>query len=234
MVEDSDFSLEDAGDLGPDDDRTWGVRSSDSDEYSISFYSSIVELNPDLVLLRMQEGRSGSDFLRYYLEKVVDPYVLDLMSFGGFARSLRNPGVSVGLSDQRREDEVLIDQEIGSNFVQGNVLKVETWDRVGQAMEEDGRDGFDLVISRAVGGLDLLPDDFEVWDMMLDRGVNLLNDGGLMLFQAPLGYSDYALRWAEEMVQQGYSVNLETWGGHGMMNIGLREDGEGRLSEMSY
>lgn len=94
------------------------------------------------------------DYLAYYVDNLrnqgITPMCLDLLSGGTFLRSLGVSGVSVGLTDQRTNEEIISDSLDNRVLIAGDVLRRETWDSIEEYLVNNNLPGFNLITTRGL------------------------------------------------------------------------------------
>lgn len=152
----------------------WKVRDSRQYPYGASF----AEVIPGFSLSSSVEGSR---------QKTGKGLVLDFMGYGQVLRDLPlTGGLAVALSDPRSEEAKQYDARRNIDFIEGNVFKRSTWNRMQQWLDRQPTEDkkFDLILSRPVRGLDDLTDHKGANIVLLQRGWQMLSShDGLLLTQ---------------------------------------------------
>lgn len=153
-------------------DKNWGIYNSSLDAYERTFKHVL-------------NGSTIEDLVSHKQ----DPVVIDIMAPAGTLAELfahipsRNKlGIAVGLEDIRTSEQKLRDNELGITSVKGDITKSSTWKEIESAL--DGKK-VDLIIERAVGGLNQLPRHAVFYGITLQRMWHMLSDDGILLLQLP-------------------------------------------------
>jgi hypothetical protein len=157
--------------LHPSND-VWGFYNSSLEEYQIAF-------SPVL----------GQTKIQNLIADTKDPVVVDLMAPTGTLRDLfsvipegNKKGISLSLCDLRSGRQKQKDKELGITQVTGDVTDSKTWSDLEK--ELNGRKA-NLIMERAVEGLDKLPVHAVFYASVLQKMWNMLDDEGVMLLQIP-------------------------------------------------
>lgn len=92
-------------------------------------------------------------------------------------------GLAVSLSDGRTFIRKMLDASMGVHQIAGDIMKSSTWREIDSKLK--GRKA-DLVMERAVGGLDILPINPKLYAILINKAWQILSDQrGVMLLQTP-------------------------------------------------
>lgn len=152
----------------------WKVRDARDYPYGASF----IEVLP---------GFSLSQLVETSKQKTGKALVLDFMGYGQVLQNLPlTGGLAVALHDPRSEDVKQRDAKRNIDFVDGNVFRRSTWNKMQKWLDRQETDDkkFDLILSRPVRGLDHLTDHRGVNIVLLQRGWKMLSShNGILLTQ---------------------------------------------------
>lgn len=154
-------------------DRNWPYYNSEPSSYDKDF----------------KEAFRGKT-LQGVIASFTDPVVIDLMAPSGtLAGVFKNIpgegklGIAVSLEDIRTDEVKARDQGLGIEQVEGDVTKGSTWRKIENHLA--GRKA-DLIIERAFGGLDCIPEDPFFYAYCLQRMWSFLNPNhGMMVLSMP-------------------------------------------------
>lgn len=182
----------------------WNVRDARQYPYGASF----AEVIPGFTLSYLVEESR---------QKTGKGLVLDFMGYGQVLRDLPlTGGLAVALSDPRSEEAKQYDAKRNIDFVEGNVFKRSTWNRMQQWLDKQPTKDkkFDLILSRPVRGLDDLTGHKGANIVLLQRGWQMLSfhDGVLLTqFLEQVFEPDLVDRWVRllnrtEGIKASYSL----------------------------
>lgn len=127
-----------------------------------------------------------------FISRRKSPVVIDLMApaftlsqlFAFTKFSDRDKfGLAVSLSDGRTAIRKMMDANIGVHQIAGDIMKSSTWREIYSKLK--GRKA-DLIMERAVGGLDILPTHPKLYAILINNAWQVLSDReGVMLLQTP-------------------------------------------------
>ena len=149
----------------------WDIYGDNSSQYERTFARV---LEDETILNFIKQKRSpiiidimGPSFaLRDFFQEVPDKSKL---------------GIALSLLDKRTVEEKNKDQKSGIKQFAGNIMRRGFWRGI---KAELGERKADLIMERAMGGLDCLPKDEHMYSMLLSKAWNLLNEqNGMLLFQ---------------------------------------------------
>lgn len=131
--------------------------------------------------------------------------LFDISSSGIVGRGFR--GISVSLGDNRCEFEVQLNHERGIDHVTGDLSYPSTWNTLTRAMDNRRAD---LVMSRALWGLNTIPNHPVYYRQTMSRLWNILKpDGGIMLIQILPSHAEAGTtEWVRELRNQGINARL--------------------------
>jgi len=160
------------GDRKSYDNGPWGMYGKDVSNYGWSFLGVLDENIKDLLKNRK------------------NPVVIDLMSPTDAIYSLfleipdkKKLGLAVSLEDMRKRKKKNRDAEMNIKEIAGDLMKSSTWDTIEE--ELDGRKA-DLIMERAVDGLECIPQNPKLYAILLNKAWKLLSkDGGILLAEFP-------------------------------------------------
>ena len=147
----------------------------------------------DLSFKRVLGETAISDLLKDRKAKGRTTFVLDVMSPGNILRGLSklqplDGGVSITLGDGRTHLAIERDSASNLSVIEGNILLKRTWRKAQEWIDQQGVDGFDLIMCRAVGGFDSIPINDDLYYYLLNRAwVMLSGQRGIILTQIPIG-----------------------------------------------
>jgi hypothetical protein len=153
-------------------DGPWDMYGKDISDYGWSFLGILDENIKDL------------------LKNKKNPVVIDLMSPTDAISSLfseipdeKKLGLAVSLEDLRKRKKKKQDAEMNIKEIAGDILESSTWDVIEK--ELNGRKA-DLIMERAVDGLDCIPRNPKLYAILLNKAWKLLSrDGGILLAEFP-------------------------------------------------
>lgn len=172
----------------------WKVRDTRQHSYQASFAEVL-------------HGRTLSGLTTESKQRTRKAFVLDLMGYGQVLRGLSiDGGLAVALGDPRSEADKQWGRERNIEFIEGNILRRSAWNKMQRWIDLQGTDDkkFDLILCRAVRGLDDLTDKKEVHIILLQRAWQMLSpNGGTLLTQIQEHLFDEVLvnRWVRLLNQ---------------------------------
>lgn len=186
----------------------WGVYNSPAEvgENNASYHQTFEPVFPQPFSTYLQERKQAGK----------GTYVMDLMGPGQPLRELPiDKGLAVTLGDSRTDQEKQDDKNKGidvlglneTNKTPGDVLSKATWKKIGDWLQSNGKDGFDLVLCRPVGGLLSLPKDYNIEYWLVNNAWKTLSkdDGTLLLETNPRSgkFLDTTRSWISQLQEQG-------------------------------
>jgi len=166
----------------------WPVSESSIEDFEQDFQQ--------LLETDQEEGRMGIRFLvRERQRQDHKPIVLDLMGDGEAMRGIANTrfiqrkgmhGLSVTLNDLRDADAMQADQKQDLDVLEENLLTGKGWRAIRHWLVEiDEQAKFDVILSRARGGLHAIGESPRTAFSLLNRAYRLLEKGGVMILEIP-------------------------------------------------
>ncbi len=140
------------------------------------------------------------------------PLVLDLMSYGAFARSLDVPGLSLALTDRRSRKEKREDRQGERGLLIGSVMSSKSWKRIEDYLRERQARGFDLITCRPEGGLRNIPENEGLYGAVLSRAYSRLAEEGIMVSQFHPSMEE-RVRVSMGRLSQTRGIKAEVWVG---------------------
>lgn len=118
------------------------------------------------------------------------PVIVDLMSPSFTLVSLfvkvadkKKFGLAVSLRDERTRVRKWIDRAVNLRQLAGDIMLPATWRNIDEVMQERKAD---LIMERALGGLDILPPHPKLYAILINKAWKILSDKeGVMLLQTP-------------------------------------------------
>lgn len=188
---------------GSADYREWSVDGSESTDGTGYSYRSTFRS-----LLR---GREISDIVssarrEYNLERIL---ALDFMGYGYELSRLpidRGLAVALGRPPKSKSGELYSEGKV--DLLRGDVLRRSTWKSIEEWLETQGSvNGFNLILSRPVRALRVLPQNCDTHMTLLNRAWRLLsNRGGILLTQVSAQVLDHERRIS---FQEDYSALIK-------------------------
>lgn len=133
------------------------------------------------------------------------PVFVDIMgpsdTLADLSRQIPNKpkfGLAVSYVDKRSDQKKIEDEKLGIKQIAGDIMRAETWEKINK--ELDGKKA-DLVIERAVMGIEYIPKNAKLYAFLINKAYELLSDnGGVLLVQTP---------GEESLTKSG--VDIERW-----------------------
>ena len=132
-----------------------------------------------------------------------NPIVIDFMAPSGTLNFLfkqipdkNKLGIAISLEDLRTDQERKKDSNLNVVQIPGDILKSSTWEKIEYHLQ--GRKA-DLILERAVLGLDCITDDIRIHALLLNKAWQLLSDNnGIFLVEVKIAFKDKVKNLIEE------------------------------------
>ncbi len=140
--------------------------------------------------------------------------VIDLMSsteaiasiFESASWDKHRLGLAVSLEDARSDLQKERDKGLNVEKLDGDIVLPSTWKKIKKKLKGHRAD---LIMERAVGGIDTLPKDFGFYEFIISKTWEMLNENGMLLLQAP-GFGRWGgfkiSRWAKSLRRNNINV----------------------------
>lgn len=183
----------------------WSIADSTLKEYSRTF--SDVIPNSDLTQFL------ANQVSRYGYQSIIDIMASEeavgyAVASAGFQRGV---AVSLGMKHEPVWDERFGEGVIQS--VQGDIVMEDTWSRIRSTQGEVSPRGFDVVLSRAEGGLTeiYLPADSALYYLLFQRIWSIAAPRSTLLLQVPVIEHIDANRYLSHLAQEGIEVHISSF-----------------------
>jgi len=138
-------------------------------------------------------------------------YILEVMGDGQICRELDGAigAMALTATDSRGETRKKFDEQYGLELVAGNIALPSTWNQASNYIRAHNLSGFDLVVSRPVGGLDLENslNSPKIFQLLMQRMWERLRpDGGILLFQYSLKNSFDPAKYVATLKKHKFTV----------------------------
>lgn len=171
----------------------WQVHDRSVDDYSRA--------------LRLALPGGLGDILQRKITEGAEPAILDLMASDSVVNEAVSNGFGFGMAVSLGFPKAPHAPDSVEN-INGDLLDYSTWQEIRAKLRATGRSVFDVITSRAEGGLDHVTQFPIVHFRMLQEMWSLLSpDNGEMIFQAPVGSQRTGIEYFD-LLREYYSIEI--------------------------